>query len=105
MTTKEYLKAIQDKYPNTFIGLNAYYKQLDPNMVTFVNTSAYLPLDYVISRIIRYLEYRQVNFLEALSNTHIEYPSASHEELRFKTTSLVLNRLEKFITPAEGKPF
>jgi len=105
MTTKEYLKAIEIRYPNTFIGITAYYKQLNPNMINFVTTFASVPLDYLVSKIITYIEYRNVNFLEALCNEQVGCIGLTHEDLRVKTITAVLNRLEKFITPVEGQSF
>lgn len=105
MTTKEYLKIIETKYPNTFIGINAYYKQLNPNMITFVGTFASVPLDYVVSKLIGYIEYREVNFLEAMCVEKITCIGLNHEVLRIRTVTAILNRLEKFIIPVEGKPF
>lgn len=109
MTTKEYYITIKDKYPNTFIGLNAFYtdnycKTLEAKS-TGLSGVIVAPIDYMITVVIRYIEYRQVNFLEAMCNTQIDYDCTSHEELRFKTATIILNRLEKFITPVEGKPF
>ena len=109
MTTKDYYTTIKEKYPNTFIGLNAFYtnnycKSLQAKssgLSGLINT----PLDYMITIVIRYVEYREVNFLEALCNTHIDNTEANHETLRFLTITTILNRLEKFITPVEGKPF
>jgi hypothetical protein len=105
MTTKEYLKAIETRYPNTFIGINAYYKRLNPNMINFVSTYANVPLDHLLTKLITYLEYRGVNFLDAMCNTQIENVGASHEMLRFKTVTVVISRLENFISPVEGLPF
>lgn len=109
MTTKDYYVTIKAKYPNTFIGLNAFYtdnycKSLETKstgLSGLINT----PLDYMITIIIRYIEYRQVNFLEAMCNTQFDIATNSHETLRFMTVATILNRLEKFITPVEGKPF
>ena len=109
MTTNQYYTTIKEKYPNTFIGLNAFYtnnycKSLQAKssgLSGLINT----PLDYMITVIIRYVEYREVNFLEALCNTHIDNIQDAHEMLRLKTVTHILNRLEKFINPAEGQTF
>lgn len=105
MNTNEYLINIKTKYPNTYIGLNAFYKAQNPNMIEFILTYGSVPLDYVISLIVNYIEYRQVSFLEALCNLHFDYPDDNHETLRMKTVTNILYRLEKYIHPVEGQPF
>lgn len=105
MTSKEYLTTLHSKYPNTFIGLQAFHKARTPNMVTMVGTYGNVPLDYMLSLVVLYIEYRNVNFLEALCNTHVDNVADNHNTLRLKAVTHILNRLEKFETPAEGKPF
>jgi len=105
MTSKDYITNIKVKYPNTYIGLNAFHKNLTPNMIEFISTYGNVPLDYTMSKIIPYIEYRQVNFLEAMCNLHFDYPDDNHETLRMKTVTNILYRLEKYINPVEGQPF
>lgn len=108
MTTRDYYTAIKTKYPNTYIGLNAFYISTTGSLEvksTGLSGLIIAPLDYMLTVIIRYIEYRQVNFLEALCNLQIDYPNDNHENLRLKTVTNILHRLEKFITPVEGKPF
>lgn len=105
MTTSDYITNIKVKYPNTYIGLNAFYKNTNPLMKEFSNLYSNVPLDYMMSLIISYIEYRQVNFLEALCNLHFDYPDDNHQTLRMKTVTNILYRLEKYINPVEGQPF
>jgi len=105
MNTKDYLTNIKIKYPNTYIGLNAYYKNINPNMTDFIVMYGNVPIDYALSLIICYIEYRQVQFLEALCNLHFDYPDDNHFSLRMKTVTNILYRLEKYIHPVEGQPF
>ena len=105
MTTKDYITNIKAKYPNTYIGLNAFYKNNNLSVKEFILTFSNTPLDYTISIIIHYIEYRQVNFLESLCNTQIDNVADNHEILRMKTVTYILHRLEKNIIPFEGQPF
>lgn len=105
MTTSQYLETVKKKYPNSYIGLNAFYKQQNPNIKEFMVTYSAVPLDYIISLIIKYIEYRNVNFLEALCNTQIDNITDTHDTLRLKTVTLILYRLENYINPVEGLPF
>lgn len=108
MTTRDYYTAIKTKYPNTYIGLNAFYISTTSSLEvksTGLSGLIVAPLDYMITIIIRYIEYRQVNFLEALCNTQIDNIGDNHETLRLKTVAQIFNRLEKFQNPPEGKPF
>jgi hypothetical protein len=101
----EYISNIKAKYPNTCIGLNAYYTQNTNDKLDFFSKYNTVPLDYFISLVVSYIEYRQINFLESLCNTQIDNVADNHQSLRMKTVAHILNRLEKHITPFEGQPF
>lgn len=105
MTTKEYLTKLQATYLMTYTGLEAFHKENNKTAVPFINYYNNVPLDFVITFIIKYLEKRDVNFLEALSVSAIDNVIANHETLRLITVTAVMHRLEKFIDPAEGLPF
>ena len=105
MTTNQYLTTVKEKYPNTYIGFLAHIKNTSSNSTIFLKNITSYPLDYVLSYFVLYIEYRNVNFLEALCNTHIDNIQDAHEMLRLKTVTHILNRLEKFINPAEGQTF
>lgn len=105
MTTSDYITNIKVKYPNTYIGLSAFYRTENNPKLEFAVLYGKVPLDYMMSLIISYIEYRQVNFLEALCNLHFDYPDDNHQSLRFKTVTNILYRLEKYINPVEGQPF
>jgi hypothetical protein len=105
MTTNDYITNIKVKYPNTYIGLTAYHKGINSSLSDFMFVYVKVPLDYCLSLIINYIEYREVNFLEALCNLQVDYPNDNHQMLRLKTVTNILHRLERFITPAEGQPF
>lgn len=105
MTTKQYMETVQAKYPNTYIGFKAYcLGRFDNDAKKFGNLHL-SPLDYMLTFIIDYVEYRGVNFIEALCNTQVENVSDNHQTIRLKTVTAILFRLEKFITPVEGQPF
>lgn len=105
MTTKNYIDTIREKYPNTYIGLITYLIDIFPPDRLLVKKFETYPLEIMVSYFIRYIEYRKVNFLEALCNTSIDNVADNHESLRVKTVTLILYRLEKNITPFEGQPF
>lgn len=105
MSTKEYIDTIREKYPNTYIGLITYLIDIFPPDRLLVKKFETYPLEIMVSYFIRYIEYRKVNFLEALCNTQIDSVGSTHEQLRVKTVTHILHRLEKNITPFEGQPF
>lgn len=105
MTTSDYMLQVKSKYPNTFIGFCAFINNLYPNDKTFISKLQNAPIDYALSFFIKYIEYRNVNFLEALCNTQVDNISDNHELLRMKTVTIILYRLEKLIRPVEGLPF
>lgn len=109
MTTSGYYTAIKDRYPNTFIGLNCFYiehccKTLEAKSSGFSGIIV-APMDYMLTIIIRYIEHRGVDFLTAMCNTSFDLVPENHEALRLMTVTHILNRLEKFIEPAEGQVF
>jgi len=103
MTAKDYIANIKVKYPNTYIGLEIFHTK--DKAVKFEQLYSPVPLDYLMSKIIEYIEYRQVIFLEALCNLHFDYPDDNHQTLRMKTVTNILYKLEKHIYPVEGQPF
>jgi len=105
MTTKEYIETVKQKYPNTYIGLDSYYKQQNSNIKDFASTYNVVPLDYIITLIIKYLEYRQIDILTALCNYAVDNLTDTHDIIRMKAITNVIHRLEKHIIPAEGQPF
>jgi len=104
MTSKDYIANIKVKYPNTYIGLRAFCN-LNNNKADLNIVYEKVPLDYLMSIIISYIEFRQVSFLEALCNLHFDYPDNNHQTLRMKTVTNILYKLEKHIHPIEGQPF
>lgn len=105
MTTKEYLDKIIVKYPDTYIGFKSYIINNLPNGKTIFDNLVKYPLDFVLTYFVGYIEYRQVNYLEALVNTHYDYPNDNYESLKAKTITHILQRLENFIVPVEGLTF
>ncbi len=105
MTSKQYIDTIKEKYPDTYIGIITYLINIFPPDRLLIKKFETYPLDIIISYFIRYIEYRKVNFLEALCNTAIDNVADSHELLRMKTVTNIIYRLEKRITPVEGLPF
>lgn len=108
MTTNDYINQVKTRYPNTYIGLSVFFSTGSPGVaqvkpdfnVAYGNT----PLDYVISKVIQYIEHRGVDYLEALINTHYDHLGATHEKIRLMTTTAILHRLEGYKEPYEGLP-
>ena len=105
MTINPYVQQIQTHCPNTYIGLLAYFNKLCNNDNVQLRNLLSSNINILNTYIIGYIEYRQVNFLEALCNTHYDNVDLNFSSLIGKTITNTLTRLEKNLIPLEGQPF
>ena len=105
MIINPYVQQIQTHCPETYIGLTTYLNRLcNNNKLQFQNLLC-SNINILNPYIIGYIEYRQVNFLEALCNTHYDNVDLNFNSLIGKTITNTLTRLEKNLIPLEGQPF
>lgn len=105
MIINPYIEQVKTNCPQTYVGLIAYLSRLcndNKSQLTGLLSSNILIIN---SYIIGYIEYRQVNFIEAVCNTHYDNPSLNFSNLIGKTITNTLYRLEKNLLPLEGQPF
>lgn len=105
MTINPYFEQIKKHCPETYIGLISYLNRVFNNDRTKLNSFLCSNIYIVNPYIIGYIEYRQVNFLESMCNTHYDNIDLSFNDLVGKTITNTLYRLEKNLIPLEGQPF